>query len=114
MSVVRWGQAGFGLFFRIIHTPLRWFGRGLFRIGLLPMYAGYIKLRQRIRTNPHLAGVRSAGFFFERYAMYFGLIALGIFGLTNNLFAKTVRPDEVGQGAIWTSFHQSEINELIV
>lgn len=115
MSVVRWLQNGLGLFFGfLLGKPLLWFSRGVFRIVLLPMYASYTKIKQRIRNNPHFAGVRSIAHFFERYALYAALIALGVFGVTNNLFAQTVRPDEVGRGAIWTTFVQADGSDLIV
>lgn len=115
MTVARWAQRGFGLFLSwVVWKPVYWFSRGIFRIGLLPLYSWYTKIRQRIRNNPHLSGIRTIGHFFERYALYAALVALGVFGITNNLFAQTIRPDEVGRGAIWTAFVQTEASDLIV
>lgn len=115
MTVARWAQKGFGLFFSwVLWKPLTWLSRGVFRIGLLPLYSWYTKIKQRVRHNPHFAGIRSIGHFLERYALYAALVTLGIFGLTNNLFAQTIRPDEVGRGAIWTTFVQAEGSDLIV
>lgn len=115
MTVVRWVQAGAGLILGpLLGKPLLWLGRGVFRIFLLPAYASYIKIKQRVRNNPHLAGIRSIVHFFERYALYAALVALGVFGVTNNLFAQTIRPDEVGRGAIWTTFVQADGSDLIV
>ncbi len=115
MSVLRLAQRGSGAFIRVmIGQPLVWFARGSFRFLLLPTYAQYTKIKQRLRTNPHFAGVRNVGHFFERYALYAALVTLGVFGVTNNLFAQTIRPDEVGRGAIWTSFVQADGSDLIV
>ncbi len=98
----------------MLWKPVCWLSRGVFRVALLPLYSWYTKIKQRIRNNPHLAGIRSVGHFFERYALYAALVALGVFGLSNNLFAQTIRPDEVGRGAIWTTFVQAEGSDLIV
>lgn len=106
---------GLGLFFAYgLSYPLRWFGRGLFRVILLPFYTQYIRVRQRVKTHPRLAGVRSIGHFVERYAVYAVIVVFGIFAVGGNLFARTIRPDEIGRGAIWTSFVLSEASDLIV
>lgn len=115
MTVVRWLKSGFGAVIGVIlGKPLFWIGRGIFRVFLLPAYAWYTKIKQRIRNNPHFAGVRSLGHFFERYALYAALVVLGVFGVTNNLFAQTIRPDEVGRGAVWSTFVQADGSDLIV
>lgn len=115
MAVARWLQKGFSLFFSwVIWKPLAWISRGAFRVALLPLYSWYTKIKQRIRNSPNFSGIRSLGHFFERYALYAALVALGVFGLSNNLFAQTIRPDEVGRGAIWTTFVQDEGSDLIV
>lgn len=106
---------GLGLFFTYgLTKPLGTVGRGLFRIFLLPAYLRYSRIRQRIKTHPRLAGVRSFGHFLERYAVYAALVSLGVLAVGNNLFARTIRPDEIGRGAIWASFTNSENSELIV
>lgn len=94
--------------------PLNLLGRGLFTAALVPTYKQYLKIRQRVKTHPRLAGVRSVGHFLERYAVYAVLIAFGSLTLTNNLFARTIRPDEIGRGAIWASLVTTEQSELIV
>ncbi len=94
--------------------PSQWLGQGIFRIGLLPFYKQYLKSRQRIKTHPRLAGIRTFGHFLERYAVYATLVSFGVLALTNNIFARTVRPDEIGRGAIWASLNTSEAGELIV
>ncbi|MBI2984244.1 MAG: peptidoglycan DD-metalloendopeptidase family protein [Candidatus Kerfeldbacteria bacterium] len=93
--------------------PLGWISRGVFRLLLLPFYMRYVRIKQKIKFHPRLAGIRSVTQFSYRYAVHLGLIALGIFGLTTNLLARTVRPDEIGQGAPWNSFFQGD-SELIV
>ncbi len=50
----------------------------------------------------------------QRYSLYVVLVVLGVSVAGNNLFARTIRPDEVGQGAIWTSFQSSDTPDLIV
>lgn len=102
------------IFGTLLGKPMQWIGRGIFRAFLLPAYAWYTKIKQRVRNNPHLAGVRNLGHFLERYALYAALVALGIFGVTENLFAQTIRPDEVGRGAVWTTFVQADGSDLIV
>ncbi len=106
---------GLGLFFTYgLGKPLAWIGRGLFRILLVPVYKQYLTVRQRIRTHPRLAGVRSFGHFLERYAVYAVLVTLGVLAVGNNIFARTIRPDEIGRDAIWASFSNSEASDLIV
>lgn len=97
-----------------IFIPLAWIGRGAFRLFFVPAYRRYIKMKQRIKNNPHFAGIVSFQHFLERYALHATLIALGILVASNNIFARTIRPDEVGQGAVWTALAQSETSELIV
>ncbi|MEK7537879.1 MAG: peptidoglycan DD-metalloendopeptidase family protein [Patescibacteria group bacterium] len=106
---------GLGAFFTYgIGAPLLWFGRGLFRLVLLPAYTQYLKLRQRVKTHPRLVGVRSFGHFLERYAVYAALVTLGVLAVGNNIFARTIRPDEIGRGSIWASLSSSETPDLIV
>lgn len=94
--------------------PLGVFGRGLFRTVLVPSYKQYLKIRQRVKTHPRLAGVRSIGHFLERYAVYAALIVFGVLAVASNIFARTIRPDEIGRGAIWASLTTNEASELIV
>lgn len=106
---------GLSLFFTYgFAKPLTWFGRGLFRLLLLPSYKRYLTIRQRVKTHPRLAGVRSFQHFLERYAVYAVLVVLGVLALGNNIFARTIRPDEIGRGTIWSSFVSSETSDLIV
>ncbi len=98
---------GFGI-------PFQWIGRGVFRMFLLPSYVQYNKIKQRVKTHPRLAGVRSFGHFVERYAVYAALVLLGVLAVGNNIFARTIRPDEIGRGSIWASFSNLENSELIV
>lgn len=106
---------GLSLFFTYgLTKPMGAVGRGLFRIFLFPTYSRYSKIRQRVKTHPRLAGVRSFGHFLERYAVYAALVTLGVLAVGNNIFARTIRPDEIGRGAIWASFTNSENSELIV
>lgn len=81
---------------------------------LLPGYSRYIINRQRIKSHPYFAGLENFGHFLQRYSLYAGLILLGILVTGNNIFARTIRPDEVGQGAIWTAFVPGTEPELIV
>ncbi len=78
------------------------------------MYVQYNKIRQRIKTHPRLAGVRSFQHFIERYAVYAALVAVGVLAVGNNIFARTIRPDEIGRGSIWASFANGEGSDLIV
>ncbi len=55
-----------------------------------------------------MVGIRSVSHFFSHYAVYITLVVLGVFGLGTNLFARTIRPDEVGQGAAWATFQQGD------
>lgn len=106
---------GLRLFFVYgIGRPFLWLGRHGFRIFLVPGYKQYLKLRQRIKTHPRLAGVRSVGHFVERYAVYAVLVAFGVLAVSNNIFARTIRPDEIGRNAIWASLVSSESSDLIV
>lgn len=86
----------------------------MFKTFLVPLYKQYLKTRQRIKTHPRLAGVRSVGHFLERYAVYAVLIIFGVLAVANNIFARTIRPDEIGRGAIWASLITNESTELIV
>lgn len=86
----------------------------MFRILLLPLYTQYIKVRQRVKTHSRLSGVRSFGHFIERYSVYAALVTIGILAVGNNIFARTIRPDELGRGSIWTTFVTSETSDLIV
>lgn len=92
----------------IFWRPLGWSARWTFRLFLLPLYSRYVKIKQRLKYHPRLAGIRSISHFATRYAIYISLIVLGVFGVTANLFARTVRPDEVGQGALWSTFAQGD------
>lgn len=94
--------------------PLSWIGRGLFRLILLPLYRQYISLKQQLKTHPRLAGVRHFGHFVERYAVYAVLIVIGSFVIGNNILARTIRPDEIGLGAPWSTFAKNEASDLIV
>jgi len=105
---------GFRLFFVYgFGKPLLWFGRSSFKTFLVPFYKQYLKIRQRVKTHPRLEGVRSIGHFIERYAVYAALISFGILAVSNNIFARTIRPDEIGRGAIWASLTTNESSELI-
>ena len=51
----------------------------------------------------------------QRYALYAAIIVMGLLVTGNNIFARTIRPDEIGVGAAWTSFAgTSEITDIIV
>lgn len=80
----------------------------------MPLYKRYVSLKQRIKTHPRFAGIQHAGQLVERYAVYVILIVLGTFVVGNNLLARTIRPDEIGVGAPWTSFVSNEASDLIV
>lgn len=115
VRVARILKNGLRLFFAYgLGRPLLLVGRGFFRLMLLPLYTQYIRTRQRVRTHPRFAEVRSVGHFIERYAVYAVLVALGVLAVGNNIFARTIRPDELGRGSIWTSFVVSETSDLIV
>lgn len=101
--------AVYGLF-----KPGGWIIRRIFQFILLPLYTRYIQLKKRFRENPHFAGIESVGHFVQRYALHVGLVLLGLFGVSHNLFAQTIRPDEIGQGAIWPALTQSETADVIV
>lgn len=94
--------------------PLLWIGGGLFRTFLVPFYKQYLKIRQRIKIHPRLAGVRTFGHFLERYAVYAAVIAVGVLAVSNSIFARTIRPDEIGRGAIWATLSDPEASDLIV
>lgn len=103
-----------GLFFRFTFLkPASWILRWSFRFFVFPIYTRYTKIKQRIKFHPRMAGIRSIGHFTNRYALYLMLVTLGIFGIGSNLFARTIRPDEIGQRAVWTEFAQGD-NALIV
>ncbi len=86
----------------------------MFRVFLVPFYKQYLKIRQRVKTHPRLEGVRSFGHFLERYAVYAALVIFGILAMANNIFARTIRPDEIGRNAIWASLTTNESADLIV
>lgn len=73
-----------------------------------------MQIKQRIKYSPHFAGIRSVQHLLQRYALYASLVILGIFVAGNNIFARTIRPDEIGQGAVWTTLAQSENSDVIV
>ncbi|MBI3572832.1 MAG: peptidoglycan DD-metalloendopeptidase family protein [Candidatus Kerfeldbacteria bacterium] len=98
----------------LLFFPLRWISLGVFRFTLLPGYRQYSKIKNRVKSNSHFREIESFQHFMQRYALYVGLIVLGILGIGNNLLAKTIRPDEVGQNAIWPVFTVSETSDSIV
>lgn len=117
LRLLRWSQQlwpGIRLFFTFVFAPFVWIGRGVFRFILLPMYAAYMRIKQRLKTSPYFAGIQSVGHFFERYALHAALVLIGVLGLGHNLFARTIRPDEIGRGALWTSYVVSENSDVIV
>jgi LysM repeat protein len=58
--------------------------------------------------------LEGVGHFLQRYSLYATLIGIGVLVASNNIMARTIRPDEIGQGAIWTSFVQNETTDVIV
>ena len=106
---------GINLFFwHGLIRPLWWLSRSSFNWLLLPIYRRYRVIKQRIKTHPRFAGIRSLGHFFQRYAVYLALVTLGIFTVSNNLFARTIRPDELGSRSVWSSLIQNPLSDLIV
>lgn len=73
-----------------------------------------MRIKQRVRVHPIFAEIESVGHFAQRYSLYVVLTILGLFVVSHNVLARTIRPDEVGQGAIWGEFAQNEVPELIV
>lgn len=99
----------------LLIRPLAWLANGVFRFLLFPLYKRYRIVRQRLARNPLFAGLENFGHFVQRYAMYAAIAGIGVLVASNNIFARTIRPDEVGVGAAWTSFAHNEIqNDVIV
>lgn len=71
-------------------------------------------IKQRVKRHPAFAGLESIGHFFQRYALYAGLVAFGVLAVSNNIFARTIRPDEIGQGAIWTDLVPGNDPDVVV
>ena len=105
---------GFQVILIGLAKPFGWVGLRTFRLFLLPLYSRYRQIRLKIKLHPRLAGVRSVGHFLDRYALYVTLVLIGVFGIGQNLFARTIRPDEVGQGTVWSSLAQDPSLEVIV
>lgn len=94
--------------------PLTVLGRGLFHLILLPVYSTYGRLKRKLKTHPRLVGILSIEHFFQRYALYILIVLTGVFGVTTNLVARTIRPDEIGRDVIWSELAQGEDDELII
>lgn len=98
----------------IFWRPLAGTARLVFRFVLLPLYSRYVIIKQRVKRHPAFAGLENVGHFFQRYALYAGLVAFGILAVSNNIFARTIRPDEIGQGAIWTDLVPGNDPDVVV
>ena len=99
----------------LLIRPLTWIANLGFRLVLFPIYKQYRLVRQRLARNPLFAGLENFGHFVQRYAMYAAIVSIGVLVAANNIFARTIRPDEVGVGAAWTHFTNNEIlNDVII
>lgn len=108
-------RRGVGFLLRVISVPLQWLSDPVFRWVLLPMYRRYRIIRQRMAKWPMFAGLQGVGHFMQKYAIYAAIVLMGILVTGNNIFARTIRPDEVGVGAAWTTFAgTSDITDIIV
>lgn len=114
LRVGRWMGIGIGAVTRVVFRPFAFLSKGVFRLVLLPLYGWYNRRKQTIRDNPKYSGISSLAHMVERYALYAGLVVLGTLGITGNIFARTIRPDEIGQGTVWGAFVQTEYSDVIV
>lgn len=108
-------RRGLGFLLHFLSIPLQWLMDPFFRWILLPLYRRYRIIRQRMAKWPMFAGLQGVGHFMQKYAIYAALIGMGVLVTGNNIFARTIRPDEVGVGAAWTTFAgTSDITDIIV
>lgn len=103
----------FGLTYAI-GRPAMLMNRLIFRVVLLPLYRPYVRIKQRVRKHPAVAELENIGHFFQRYSLYAAIVMLGLLVTSHNIFARTIRPDEVGQGAIWTSLAPNDDLAIVI